>query len=95
MTEPKKFCEEEESPECYVDNRLRNAIETIEESTINIYKLQLLLDNWDICHNSEGKAISLRDKELSKEDTNRIWLSELAFFDGDFVKTDNDKEENG
>ena len=57
MTEPNKFCVNEESPDTYLDNELRYAFEEFEEAVIDDYKLTLLLDNWDETHDSEGKAI--------------------------------------
>lgn len=63
MTEPNKFCVNEESPDTYLDNELRYAFEEFEEAVIDDYKLTLLLDNWDETHNSEGKAIRPSDED--------------------------------
>lgn len=92
MTEPNKFCGED-TPEEYVENKLINALSTLQEESIEEYRLELLLDNWNICHNDKGEAISLIDKELSKEDVKKFWLSKLAFFDGDFVNSDVKRKE--
>ena len=63
MTEPNKFCVNEESPDTYLDNELRYAFEEFEEAVIADYKLNLLLDSWDETHNSEGKAIKPSDED--------------------------------
>ena len=78
MTEPSKFCPENYDPLIWMHNEFKDAIDSIEEYTVELYKLGLLLDNWDACHNSEGLAISPID--------GISW--ETAFLDGDFVKTD-------
>ena len=77
ITEPSKFCPENYDPLIWLSNEFRDAIDSIEEYTIELYKLELLLDNWDACHNSEGLAINPIDGVS--------W--ETAFLDGDFVNT--------
>ena len=77
MTEPKKFCSEDDDPICWMTNLYNSNFELIEEYTITLYKLELLLENWDSCHNEEGLAINPPD--------NITWKT--AFLDGDFVNT--------
>ena len=77
MTEPKKFCPEDDDPICWMTNLYNSNLELIEEYTITLYKLELLLENWDSCHNEEGLAINPPD--------NITWKT--AFLDGDFVNT--------
>ena len=74
MTEPNKFCVNEESPDTYLDNELRYAFEEFEEAVIADCKLNLLLDYWDETHNSEGKAIRPSDEDRK------------PFICGDFVE---------
>lgn len=62
MTEPKKFCGEDESPEGYLSRTLADVIEELEDSVIKEYKLTILLDDWDETHDSEGKAIRPSDE---------------------------------
>lgn len=62
MTEPNKFCVNEESPDTYLNNELRYAFKEFEEAVIDDYRLNLLLDNWDETHDSEGKAIRPSDE---------------------------------
>ena len=63
MTEPNKFCVNEESPDTYLDNELRYAFEEFEEAAVEDYKLSLLLDSWDETHDSKGKAIEPSDED--------------------------------
>ena len=77
MTEPKKFCPEDCDPLIWVDNEYENIMTSIEEYSIELYKLETLLDNWDNCHNKDGLAICPPD--------GITW--ETAFLDGDFIKT--------
>lgn len=93
MTEPNKFCGES-TPEEYVEEKITSAIYTLIESTREVYKLELLLDNWKACHNEKNEAISLYGKILNEEETKKLWLGRLAFLDGDFVKTDVKEENN-
>ena len=58
-------------------NLYNSNLELIEEYTITLYKLNLLLENWDSCHNEEGLAIN--------PPNNITWKT--AFLTGDFVNT--------
>ena len=77
ITEPKKFCAEEEDPTCWLTNTYNENMELIEEYTVTLYKLYLLLDSWDISHNKDGLALDL--PENIKWDTAYVW--------GDFINT--------
>lgn len=77
MTEPQKFCPENYDPMIWLNGELRDLLDSIEEYSIDLYKLQLLLENWDSCHNEEGLAIEPPE--------GITW--ETAFLDGDFVRT--------
>jgi hypothetical protein len=77
ITEPNKFCPSESDPLIWISNELRDCFESIDEYNVELYKLRLLLDNWDKCHTDEGLAIN------PPADIN--WDS--AFLDGDFIKT--------
>ena len=57
ITEPKKFIDDEYDPIMYLTNECENNFEELEECNKELYKLNLLLDNWDYCHNEEGLAI--------------------------------------
>lgn len=74
MTEPKKFCGEDEPPESYLKETLADAIEELMDAVTEEYKLIKLLDDWNETHNSEGKAIRPPDEERK------------PFICGDFVE---------
>lgn len=77
MTEPAKFCPENYDPIIWVRNEVTDALNDIEEYSIELYKLNILLDNWDRCHNSDGLGIDPPD--------GIGWNT--AFITGDFVET--------
>lgn len=58
-------------------NEYQDSIDLIEEYSIELYKLNILLSNWDTCHDESGLAIS----PLEGID----WKT--TFLDGDFIKT--------
>lgn len=74
MTEPQKFCVNEESPDTYLEQELGYALEELEEALIEAYKLRLLKDNWKETHDSEGKAIRPSDEDRK------------PFISGDFIE---------
>lgn len=78
MTEPAKFCREEEDPLMWIRSEYEDAMELIEEYTIELYKLGILLDNWDNCHNEKG---------LAKDPPEGIGWN-TAFLHGDFVASE-------
>lgn len=59
MTEPSKFYDSThyDSPYAYIISTLKENIESLHEYTVEKYKLQLLLENWERCHNEDGLAI--------------------------------------
>lgn len=77
ITEPNKFVPEECDPISYLTDEFEEQLELIREYEIELYKHELLLYNWDACHNEEGLAIS-PPKDM-KWDT--------AYLEGDFVKS--------
>lgn len=77
MTEPNKFCPNDEEPLYWLINSYEWSMELIEEYTKELYKLNLLLGIWDNCHNENGLAI---------EPPSEIKYN-TAFLDGDFVNT--------
>ena len=76
MTEPQKFCPENYDPIIWLRNEIQDSLDALEECTIDLYKLNLLLENWNSCHNEEGLAIE--PPEVVRQN---------AFLEGDFVKT--------
>ena len=79
MTEPTKFMDKDSdtNPYYFVTEQVEDNLELLEEYTIERYKLSVLLDNWDNCHNKEGLAIYPPDNV----DRN------TAYLHGDFVKS--------
>lgn len=77
ITEPKKFCSEDNDPLFWIQHTTDEWIELLEENTIELYKLNLLLENWENCHNKEGLAIY--PPETIRWDT--------SFLCGDFIKS--------
>lgn len=77
MTEPSKFMgkEDESNPYLFVTSKVEDSLELLEEYTIERYKLCVLLENWDNCHNEEGLAIYPPD--------GINW--DTAYLHGDFV----------
>lgn len=76
MTEPQKFCPENYDPIIWVRNEIQDSLDALEECTIDLYKLNLLLENWNSCHNENGLAIEPPDG-----------VRQGAFLTGDFVRT--------
>ena len=79
MTEPNKFFNDNPDSDPYnqITINFEDTIELLEEYYIEKYKLLLLLDNWENCHNKEGLAIYPPD--------NIDWNT--AYLHGDFVKS--------
>lgn len=77
MTEPSKFSEKDEDPYCWLINTFNSNLELLEEYTIELYKLNLLLSNWNACHTKEGLAI----------DPPEGVHYDSAFLSGDFVNS--------
>lgn len=75
ITEPKKFCSDDEDPQAWLSVRAKEKLESLEEEYIKRYKLNLLYDNWDDSHNDNGLAI-----DIPKE-------AKHPYVTGDFIKT--------
>lgn len=87
MTEPDKFFKSEESNINYLSlirEEINDTIQELEGAYIDRYKLELLIDNWDSCHTSDGKAITPKFDESKYS----------AFLSGDFVPSDRGEEED-
>ena len=85
MTEPNKFFNNEDSnPYLEMTSEYEHQIDFLEELLIKKYKLCILLDDWDNCHDVNGLAIDPPDN--IKYDT--------AYLDGDFVNTVSNPNKN-
>lgn len=59
MTEPSKFMDKDsnDNPYYFVTNLVEDNFKLLREYIVERWKLSLLLENWDNCHNEEGLAI--------------------------------------
>lgn len=77
MTDPKKFCPDDyASPLQWIEEEMSEIFRELEFAYTDEYKLTILLDAWDRCHNSEGKAI-VPNEPL------KIW--DMDYCGGDFI----------
>ena len=100
MTEPSKFCGDDD-PMFWIDREYNEALENIEEMSVEIYKLEKLIDEWDQCHDKEtGLAIPIMHPTedvneygqiykpiVTDEDLKKFSHGQRSFIDGDFIKT--------
>lgn len=77
ITEPKKYCTEDEDTISYMTKRVKDNLDNLEELYLELNDLYHLKDNWKDCHNDKGLAIPLPD--------NIDYDS--AFLEGDFIRT--------
>lgn len=76
MTEPSKFCSEDDDPISFLNLRYGELLEEYNDYVIKEYQLNMLIDDWEKCHDSEGNPIKFPDSEY-------YW--EKRFIDGDFL----------
>ena len=79
MTEPGKLLslEDGESALYHLQRMVKESLEDLEEYYIERWKLEILRENWNQCHNDEGLAINPPE--------NIDWRT--AYLDGDFIKS--------
>lgn len=82
ITEPKKFCDEEQDPMWYLTYKVNENLKELEELYIEKFKLGILIDEWKNCHDEEGYAVPHPE--------NIHWNT--AFLDGDFIRTKDNKD---
>ncbi len=77
MTEPNKLLslDEGEDPLDRIERTVKESLEDLEDYYIERWKLEILRDNWDKCHNKEGLAIN--PPKCAE------WPN--AYLDGDFI----------
>ena len=112
MTEPKKFMcqediEEHVSPLDWINSEYTEIMESLEELYYDKWKLELLLEDWDKCHNENNIAIPLLRYSddyvdeynckigmlaASEEDLKKLCYGEKAFIDGSYIKTIYDED---
>lgn len=76
MTEPNKMKPEDATASEYLDANVNYLYSEFEELFVKRYKLEMLLEEWNMCHNNEGLGINPPDDVKYK-----------SFIDGDFVYT--------
>lgn len=76
MTEPNKMKPEDATASEYLDTNVNYLYSEFEELFVKRYKLEMLLEEWNMCHNNEGLGINPPDDVKYK-----------SFIDGDFVYT--------
>ena len=81
MTEPKKYCGDEEDPLAFINVEIKSTLEELKDCYIDQYKLELVLETWDKTHDADGYAIKRPD--------NLPW--DASYIDGDFIRH---KEDN-
>jgi hypothetical protein len=77
MTEPNKMKPEDATASEYLDANVNYLYSEFEELFVKRYKLEMLIEEWDKCHNNEGLGINPPDDVKYK-----------SFIDGDFVYTE-------
>ena len=86
ITEPKKFCEDDQDPLWWIQNEAKEALEELEELYINRFKLQCLKGDWKSCHTEDNEPIH-PPKELCNGE-----YGECSYIDGDFILTKAEEE---
>lgn len=87
ITEPQKFCDEEQSPENYVRQKLENALEILEENLPLLSDLQRLRDAWDKATYMESGKVCFK-----KRPDDFHW--DDAFIEGDYINSNYNDDEN-
>ena len=77
MTEPNKMKPEDATASEYLDANINYLYTEFEDLFVKRYKLEMLIEEWDKCHNNEGLGINPPDEIKYK-----------SFIDGDFVYTE-------
>lgn len=79
MTEPKKWCDEEETPTGYIQRELDYAIETLRISSVQLSNAYAVLHGWKYMHHENGGAY------ISDKNSRDVTLDELQRIDGDYI----------
>jgi hypothetical protein len=87
ITEPKKFCEEDQDPLCWLQHETEECLNELETLYTEEYKLLCLKDNWETCHTKEGEPIHPPKEFCNGE------YGDCAYIDGDFILTNAEKQE--
>ena len=75
MTEPSKFNDSDMSNADWLENEVDTLLEDLEYVQIDLYKLEILKERWNDCHDEKGLGI---------DPPNGF---DKSFIDGDYVRT--------
>ena len=87
ITEPKKFCGEDEDPMRWLQVKVEECLEELESLYIDRFKLQCLKDGWEYCHTKDGDPIHAPKELMNMEGY------DCSYIDGDFIFTKKEKDE--
>lgn len=90
ITDPAKYMPEDwDNPLEWLNSSLDEAMESLEEANIDIWKLEYLLQEWDSCHLPDGSPRPM-PKDLSMIDS-YIWGDFIGVKSIDDLKADSPK----
>jgi hypothetical protein len=72
ITEPKKYCDDEDDPMYWMQRKCRDIIELIEEYNSKLTLLYILKNRWNECHDMKGSP-KLPPKDIG------------SYIDGDYI----------
>jgi len=90
ITEPKKFCNEEDDPMLWLQSETNECLTTLSDLYVDQFKLQCLLNGWESCHTKDGDPIH-PPKEFCNADE---YQNECSYIDGDFILTKEEKQKD-
>lgn len=79
ITEPKKYCGEDEDPTFWLENEAQESLEELRRLYVEKYKLELLLENFDVAYNKETGLFKALPDGFGCDD---------AYIKGDFIKSE-------
>lgn len=87
ITEPKKFCEEDEDPMAWIQIKVEQCLEELRSLYVDKFKLQCLRDGWEYCHTKDGDPIHAPEELMNVDGYN------CSYIDGDFILNKKEKNE--
>ena len=87
ITEPKKFCREDEDPMAWIQIKVEECLEELKSLYIDRFKLQCLKDGWQYCHTEYGDPIHAPSELMNMKGY------DCSYIDGDFIFTKKEKDE--
>lgn len=80
ITEPKKFCDEEENPMYWLSNESDNIMTELKQLYVEKFKLELLLENFDKAYDKHKNQFKPLPDGFKWDD---------AYIDGDYIDNGN------